>query len=115
MKTNLFALTMALCALCPGPAALAAAASAGQQEEITALKSRLQASQAALRNYEWLETTVVSRNDEQKVRRQATRCYDVYGELQKVEIAASAESRSGGPPGRRYIAPTMFRKAPWCS
>lgn len=67
MKTRMFGVTMALGALCPGPAAP---------------KSRLQTSQAALRNYEWIETTVVSRNDEQKV-----------------EIPASAESRSGGPPG----------------
>ena len=63
------------------------------------LKQWLQASQAQLRTYEWVETTVITKGGEEKSRKQNTVYYGADGKLQKVPVAGGAESKSGGPPG----------------
>jgi hypothetical protein len=58
------------------------------EERVAALKANLAASQAALRQYEWIETTVVSLKGEEKSRQQ-NRCYHgADGALQKVPVTA---------------------------
>jgi hypothetical protein len=59
------------------------------QERVANLKATFAASQAALRQYEWIETTVVSLNGEQKSSKQQRCYYGADGALQKVLIDAS--------------------------
>jgi hypothetical protein len=66
-----------------------AQAPAAVQERVGALKATLAASQAALRQYEWIETTVVSLKGEEKSRRQQRCYYGSDGTLQKVVVDAS--------------------------
>ena len=61
------------------------------QQQVAALKQKLTTSQQSLRQYEWIETTVVSHKGEEKSRQQSRCYYDVSGNLQKVE-----ESSNGG-------------------
>ena len=58
-------------------------------ERVAALKVTLAASQVALRQYEWIETTVVSLKGEEKSRKQQRCYYGADGALQKVLIDAS--------------------------
>jgi hypothetical protein len=59
------------------------------QERVVALKTTFAASQANLRHYEWIETTVVSLNGEEKSRKQQRCYYGADGALQKVLVDAS--------------------------
>lgn len=59
------------------------------QERVVALKTTFAASQANLRQYEWIETTVVSLNGEEKSRKQQRCYYGADGVLQKVLVDAS--------------------------
>jgi len=59
------------------------------QERVAGLKATFAASQAALRQYEWIETTVVSVNGEVKSNKQQRCYYGADGALQKVLIDAS--------------------------
>ena len=65
------------------------------EERVAALKQSLQQSQAQLRQYEWIETTVMSLKGEEKSRKQNRCYYGADGNLQKVPVAASA------PQGRK--------------
>jgi hypothetical protein len=69
----------------PGMAQQQAAA-----ERVAALKASLAASQASLRQYQWIETTVVSLNGEEKSRKQEQCYYGADGKLQKVVLNQSA-------------------------
>jgi hypothetical protein len=59
------------------------------QERVGALKATLAASQANLKQYEWIETTVVSLKGEEKLRKQQRCYYGADGALQKVVVDAS--------------------------
>jgi len=66
-------------------------------DHVAALKAALEASQIALKQYEWIETTVVSLKDEEKSRKQARCYYGADGALQKVEANRSPEpAKKGG-------------------
>jgi hypothetical protein len=69
------------------------------EQRVAMLKQWLQASQAQLRGYQWIESTVISRGGEEKSRKQNTCYYGVDGSLQKVPVAGASEGGSGGPPG----------------
>ena len=56
------------------------------QERIAAIKQSLQESQARLRSYEWIETTVVSLKGEEKSRKQNRCYYGAEGKVQKVSV-----------------------------
>jgi hypothetical protein len=64
-------------------------------ERVAALKQSLAQSQAQLRSYEWIETTVVSLKGEEKSRKQNRCYYGADGKVQKVPVAAPA-AQSGG-------------------
>lgn len=68
------------------------------QQRAAMLKQWLQASQAQLRAYEWIETTVVSKGGEEKSRKQKRCYYGMDGKVQKIDLQQSAE-KEGGPPG----------------
>lgn len=70
-------------------------------ERAAQLKTSLATSQAALRQYEWIETTVVSLQGEEKSRQQERCYYGADGALQKVELGESpAAPRRRGLRGR---------------
>ena len=79
---------LALVVVCPGIAA-AQAPQPTVQERVAILKGTFAASQANLRQYEWIETTVVSLNGEEKSRKQQRCYYGADGVLQKVLVDAS--------------------------
>ena len=79
---------LALVVVCPGIAA-AQAPQPSVQERVAVLKGTFAASQANLRQYEWIETTVVSLNGEEKSRKQQRCYYGADGVLQKVLVDAS--------------------------
>lgn len=68
------------------PVSLALAQQPAVQERVVALKASLAASQALLKPYEWVETTVISLKGEEKSR-QLNRCYHgADGKVQKVTL-----------------------------
>lgn len=86
----------------PGPIQLAQASPAAPtpQQRVAALKAWLKASQAELKHYQWIQTTVVSVDGEEKSKQEDSVYYDVTGKLQKVPVPGESESSSsGGPPG----------------
>jgi hypothetical protein len=58
-------------------------------ERVAMLKAAFASSQAQLRSYEWIETTVVSLNGEEKSRKQQRCYYGADGVLQKVIVDSS--------------------------
>jgi hypothetical protein len=88
-----------------------AAASAEQgapsaDERVAALKTSLQENQIRLRQYEWVETTVLSLKGEEKSRKQQRCYYGADGKVQKLPIGlqpapAPAPQASGGRRGGR--------------
>jgi hypothetical protein len=74
-------------------------------DRVAALKKSLADSQASLRKYEWIETTVVSLKGEEKSRKQMRVYYGADGKLQKLPVegaapAAARAAQAGGRGGR---------------
>jgi hypothetical protein len=74
------------------------------QERVAALKQSMQESQTKLRQYEWIETTIINLKGEEKARTQKRCYYGADGKLQKVPIGSPAPAQqpaaSGGRRGR---------------
>ena len=62
------------------------------QDRIAALKQSLGSSMAALRKYEWIETTVVSMKGEEKSRKQNRCYYGADGKVEKVPVESAPEA-----------------------
>jgi hypothetical protein len=75
-----------------GPHGLMAQTDAGQ-DRVAALKQSLAESQQLLRQYEWIETTAISLNGEEKSRKQNRCYYGADGVLQKVPVSAPAAEK----------------------
>ncbi len=99
MKAPLKTLAQAALLLASGSLALAQQPTA--QERVVALKASLTASQAVLKQYEWVETTVVSLKGEEKSR-QMNRCYyGADGKVQKIPLTTPPpEEKKRGLRGR---------------
>ena len=67
------------------------AVSAGETDHVAAIKQSLQTSTATLRQYQWVETTVVSLKGEEKSRTQNNCYYGADGKLQKTVIGSAPE------------------------
>jgi hypothetical protein len=80
-------------AFASGPAA-AGQDAATPQQRVAALKQSLQESQARLRRYEWIETTIVSLKGEEKSRKQQRCYYGADGKLQKLPLGDAAQQGS---------------------
>ena len=81
----------------------AAAAQPTPQDRVAAIKQSLAESTAALRQYEWVETTIISVKGEEKSRTQQRCYYGADGKIQKVALTPpqpAAQETSGGR-GRR--------------
>ena len=63
------------------------------QQRAAMLKQWLQASEQQIRAYEWIETTVVSKDGEQKSSTQKRCYYGADGKVQKVELNKTPESK----------------------
>jgi hypothetical protein len=61
----------------------------GAAERAIRLKATMETSQAVLRQYEWIETTVVSVKGEEKSHKQQRCYYGADGGLQKVELSST--------------------------
>ena len=72
-------------------------------ERIAALKQSLQDSQKRLRQYEWIETTVVSLKGEEKSRKQVRCYYGADGKIQKLPLTEPAAEQRGGRRGRGRV------------
>jgi hypothetical protein len=96
MKLTGRSLVIAAClviviALAPAPSAQPDAAA-----RVTAIKEWIAQSKAHLKNYQWIETTVVSVKGEVKSTKVANCYYDVTGTLQKVQTSATAPEKKPG-------------------
>ena len=83
----------------------AAQAPSTPDQMVAALKQNLQESQQRLRQYEWVETTVISLKGEEKARKQQRAYYGADGKLTKIPIGepqpeAGAKGGRGGRGGR---------------
>ena len=78
-------------ALLAALACTAVAQPAAPEDRIEMVKQSFAASQAALRQYEWVETVALSLSGEEKVRQQYQCYYGAEGKLQKVPVAADAK------------------------
>ncbi|MGH8863376.1 MAG: hypothetical protein ACREVZ_01810, partial [Burkholderiales bacterium] len=109
MKCPNWAVVAALAAFSMGAAAQSPAPPQSQppptpQQRVGMLKQWMQASQAQLRAYQWIETTVISKGGEEKSRKQNTCYYGADGKLQKVPVASGEAEKSGGGPLKKKIA-----------
>ena len=82
-----------------------AAANAGAQEKIAALKESIAQNQAALKTYKWTESTEISLKGEVKKKEQKLCQYGPDGKVQKTPVAggdqAAKEDKDSGRGGRR--------------
>ena len=81
-----------------------APAAGGPQDHVAALKQSLQQGMAAIRRYQWVETTSISLKGEEKSRKQQTCHYGADGKLQKTPIgqpAAQPQAQGGSGRGGR--------------
>jgi hypothetical protein len=63
--------------------------SSAMEQRVAALKQSVTRDQQNIRQYEWIETTVISLKGEEKSRQQKQCYYGADGSLQKVEVLAS--------------------------
>jgi hypothetical protein len=75
--------------------AIARSQSPGMPERVAALKESVARDQQSIRQYEWIETTVISLKGEEKSRKEQRCYYGAEGSLQKVTVDASP------PPGKK--------------
>jgi hypothetical protein len=96
-------LAVALLAIAPLARAQPAAPPAGGQvDHVAALKQNLAAGSKALRQYEWVETTVINLKGEEKGRKQNRCYYGADGKVQKIPMdAPAAQAEESGGRGRR--------------
>jgi hypothetical protein len=71
------------------------------QERVVALKQSMQESQTKLRQYEWIETTIISLKGEEKGRTLKRCYYGADGKLQKVPIGTPAPAQEPAAAGGR--------------
>ncbi len=81
----------------------AAKAGGGAPDTVAALKASLQQGLAKARQYEWVETTIISLKGEEKARKQNRCYYGADGKVQKVSLdqAPASQPQSAGRGGRR--------------
>ena len=92
----LVAQTLTVSAADPAPAA-----QQSPQQRVAMLKEWLKASQATLRTYQWIETTVINLHGEEKASFQKRCYYGADGVLQKVDIGPEQDAKQpGGVRGR---------------
>ncbi len=94
--------SLSFCLVNPAVAQQPPDSGAEKKDHATAVKESLKRSLVALRQYQWIETTVVSMKGEEKSRAQNSCYYGADGKLQKVPVAppAQAEKKKRGIRGK---------------
>ena len=92
--------TLSLCLIQPAAAQQPPAAAAGK-DHVAAIKDSLQKSGAALRQYQWIETTAVSLKGEEKSRTQVSCAYLPDGKVAKTPLAAPPQDAGKQPKGAK--------------
>ena len=101
MKMNRLALAAIVTSILTAWSAGGSAQTAQSPDQVVAgLKQNLAESQKRLRQYEWIETTVVSLKGEEKSRKQQRVYYGADGKLIKLPIGAAPASKPAAPSGR---------------
>jgi hypothetical protein len=77
----------------------AQSAGGGTQDHVAALRQAMQAGQARIRQYEWIETTTIALKGEEKGRTQKRCYYGADGKVQKVPVGEAPAEQSGGRRG----------------
>jgi hypothetical protein len=79
------------------------ASAGGGQDRIAAFKQSMQEGLARIRQYEWVETTIITLKGEEKARKQNRAYYGADGKVQKVPIggAPPPAAKDSGGGGRR--------------
>jgi hypothetical protein len=83
------------------------------EQRVAALKQSIQESQAKLKQYEWVETTIISLKGEEKARKVQRCYYGADGKIQKVPVGdapKAAAAPSGGRRGGRVKAAVVDNK-----
>jgi len=70
------------------------------QQRVANLKQTVARDQQSIRQYEWIETTVISLKGEEKSREQKQCYYGAEGSLQKVPVSESPQEKKRGLRGR---------------
>jgi len=78
------------------------------EERVTALKQSIAASHARLRQYEWIETTIIRFKGEEKDRKQQRCFYGADGKVQKVLLS---EEKAAPPRGGRLKQKVIATKS----
>lgn len=93
---------LTLCGLIQPAAAQDEDSNAAQNKsQVAAIKESLQKSMAALKQYQWVETTTVSLKGEEKSQTKADCHYGADGSVQKVPIVTPSETEARSPRGLR--------------
>lgn len=100
MKLSKGFFLMALGALGLAAAGLMRAQAPALQEHVAALKENLAKSQALLKQYEWVETRVLTRKGEEKNRAENRCFYGPDGTVVRETISATPEMKAGGLKGK---------------
>jgi hypothetical protein len=84
------------------------------QDHVAALKQSLQQGMAAIRRYQWVETTSISLKGEEKSRKQASCLYGADGKVQKTPVGQPAAQppaqAAGGGRGRGRLKQQIVEK-----
>ena len=99
MRITILAAAVALVALAVPSSARQEPAT--PEQRVAALKQSLAASQKQLRQYEWIETTIISLKGEEKNRKQQRAYYGADGKIQKVPLGPAPAPKAPEPSGRR--------------
>lgn len=83
---------LTLCLVQPAASQTDSSAASEKKDHVAALKQSLQSSMAALRQYQWVETTIVSLKGDEKSRTQNNCSYGADGKVMKVPVAPAAEA-----------------------
>jgi hypothetical protein len=78
----------------------AAPANPTPQQRAAMLQQWMKASQMQLRAYEWVETTVIAKDGQEKSRKQNRCYYGADGKVQKVPIEGGTDTQASGREGR---------------
>ncbi len=92
---------LTLCLVQPAAAQQQGSQADHKNDAVAAIKESLQKSMAALKQYQWVETTTVSVGGEEKSQTEATCYYGADGKVQKVPVAVPSESEAKKPRGLR--------------
>src|SRR4051812_1861033 len=94
--------TRRVTAACVAMTAIAAVAIVNAQaDQVSAVKQSLQQGLAKARQYEWIETTIISLKGEEKARTQKRCYYGADGKVQKLSLEQPAKPADQSTAGRR--------------